>query len=170
MMEVLTLPIWKTSTCLTLPPPALTRLRSVASRASGPTAGAVGADLLTERQHERITALFAAREQARAPARLRGRLPEPHQLHRRITIRSRRLQAAATPWIVKSPLFPAVASGYAPGRVQCWLAASVQDQIWSWVPGAADLLVSSRHLPDWGLNREPSLRGCQAWPPVLLQW
>jgi transposase len=38
----------------------------------------------------------------RTPPRLRPRVPQPHQLPRQIATRDRRLQAAATPWIVKS--------------------------------------------------------------------
>ena len=38
------------------------------------------------------------------PARLRPRVPQPHQLHRQIPTRSRRLQAPTTPPIVKSSL------------------------------------------------------------------
>ena len=39
----------------------------------------------------------------RTPPRLRPRLPQPHQLHRPITTRNRRLQTPTTPSIVKSP-------------------------------------------------------------------
>jgi transposase len=39
---------------------------------------------------------------ARAPARFRTRVPQPHELHRQIAARDRRLQAAITPSIVKS--------------------------------------------------------------------
>ncbi len=38
----------------------------------------------------------------RAPARFRARVPQPHQLHRTITARDRRIQTATTPSIVKS--------------------------------------------------------------------
>ena len=34
--------------------------------------------------------------------RLRPRVPQPHQLHRQITARERRLQTPTTPWIMKS--------------------------------------------------------------------
>ena len=40
----------------------------------------------------------------RTPPRLRPRLPQPHQLHRPITPRDRRIQTPTTPSIVKSPL------------------------------------------------------------------
>jgi hypothetical protein len=40
----------------------------------------------------------------RAPPRLGTRIPQPHQLHRQITARVRRLQTPTTPSIVKSPL------------------------------------------------------------------
>jgi len=40
----------------------------------------------------------------RTPPRLRPRLPQPHQLHRQITPRERRLQTPPTPSIVKSPI------------------------------------------------------------------
>ena len=49
------------------------------------------------------------------------------------------------------------------------MAVSVQDQIWSWVPGVVDQPVSSRHFPDSGLSRAPSLCGTQTWAPVPLQ-
>ncbi len=39
----------------------------------------------------------------RTPPRLSPRLPQPHQLHRQITARDRRLQTPTTPRIVKSP-------------------------------------------------------------------
>ena len=44
------------------------------------------------RSHQRTT---------RAPARLRTRIPQPHQLHRQIPARDRRIQTATTPSIVK---------------------------------------------------------------------
>ena len=47
----------------------------------------------TDRSDQRTT---------RTPPRLRTRLPQPHQLHRTIAARDRRVQTAATPWIVKS--------------------------------------------------------------------
>jgi transposase len=50
-----------------------------------------------DRGHQRPT---------RTPPRLRPRLPQPHQLHRQVPARSRWLQAAATPRIVKSPFAP----------------------------------------------------------------
>ena len=43
----------------------------------------------------------------RAPTRLRPRVPQPHQLHRQIPARDRRLQTPTTPSIVKSPKRPA---------------------------------------------------------------
>ena len=39
----------------------------------------------------------------RTPPRLRPRLPQPHQLHRQMPARDRRLQTPTTPSIVKSP-------------------------------------------------------------------
>jgi transposase len=39
----------------------------------------------------------------RTPPRLRPRLPQPHQLHRQIPTRDRRLQTPTTPWNLKSP-------------------------------------------------------------------
>jgi len=50
----------------------------------------------------------------RAPAWLRPRLPQPHQLHRQITARERRLQTPATPWIVKIQFLPYYAPGSMP--------------------------------------------------------
>ena len=47
----------------------------------------------TDRSHQRPT---------RTPPRLSPRLPQPHQLHRKITPRDRRLQTPTTPRIVKS--------------------------------------------------------------------
>src|SRR5215469_13107478 len=56
-----------------------------------------------------------------------------------------------------------------PGRFHFWLALPVQSQISSCVPGVVDQPVSSRHLPDWGLSREPLDCGTKTWAPVLLQ-
>ena len=39
---------------------------------------------------------------ARTPPRLRPRVPQPHQLHRQMPARDRRIQTPTTPWIVKS--------------------------------------------------------------------
>jgi len=48
---------------------------------------------------------------ARAPPRHRPRLPEPHQLHRQITTRDRRLQTPTTPSIVMSHIIQAYRRG-----------------------------------------------------------
>ena len=47
--------------------------------------------------------------ETRAPPRLGTRIPQPHQLHRQITARVRRLQTPTTPSIVKSPFGLALA-------------------------------------------------------------
>jgi hypothetical protein len=82
-----------------------------------------GADLLTDKQQARLESLFAVEEHVavevtwgiyqrmvhrsdqwspRASARLRSRVPQPHQLCRPSTPRGRWVQAPATPCIVKS--------------------------------------------------------------------
>jgi hypothetical protein len=68
---------------------------------------------------------------ARTPARHRTRLSEPHQLHRPITTRNRRLQTPTTPSIMKSPFTTPTSRhvtsrhGYqarlsASGNARCW--------------------------------------------------
>ena len=47
-----------------------------------------------------------------APARLRPRLPQPHQLHRPIPTRDRRIQTPTTPCIGEEPLFLGVGQRY----------------------------------------------------------
>lgn len=47
-----------------------------------------------------------------APARLRPRLPQPHQLHRPIPTRDRRIQTPTTPCIGEKPLFLGVGQRY----------------------------------------------------------
>ena len=47
-----------------------------------------------------------------APARLRPRLPQPHQLHRPIPTRDRRIQTLTTPCIGEEPLFLGVGQRY----------------------------------------------------------
>jgi hypothetical protein len=54
------------------------------------------------------------------------------------------------------------------GKVQAWLAPSLQSQISSWVPGLMLNPGSSRHLPDCGLTSAPSDCGFQTGAPVPL--
>ena len=59
------------------------------------------AGLLRPARHQQRTDRGDQRP-TRTPPRLRPRLPQPHQLHRPITARDRRLQTPTTPSIVKS--------------------------------------------------------------------
>ena len=61
------------------------------------------AGLLRPARHQQRTHRSDQRP-PRAPARLRPRLPQPHQLHRPIPARDRRIQTPTTPSIVKSPM------------------------------------------------------------------
>jgi hypothetical protein len=54
------------------------------------------------------------------------------------------------------------------GRFHSWFAPPLQSQISNWVP-CPPKAVSSRHLPDCGLYKAPSLCGSQTCAPVPLQ-
>jgi hypothetical protein len=60
----------------------------------------------------------AHQRQARAPAWLRPRLPQSHQLHRPIPARDRRLQTSTTPSSVMSPQFDMSGRSMLPSRVR----------------------------------------------------
>jgi hypothetical protein len=49
-----------------------------------------------------VNIMLASKQGGRPPARLRPRVPQPHQLHRQEPARDRRVPAATTPSIVKS--------------------------------------------------------------------
>src|ERR1700722_972051 len=66
------------------------------------------------------------------------------------------------------PKFGVLPVGVPLGSAQDGLGLPVQDQIWAWVPEPPKP-VSSRHLPELGLTREPLDWGTQVWAPVPLQ-
>jgi transposase len=84
-------------------PSALTELITL-GRTPSPT-GRRHARILRPARHQQRTNRGDQRP-PRTPARLRARLPQPHQLHRQIPARDRRLQTATTPSIAMSRLSP----------------------------------------------------------------